>query len=147
MSINAPDVRTTSPSQQRSTGRAYFWAGIGACLLGLALVFVQMFGLKYLFVPWYSPILATLGAVLLLLAVVRRRSITRVIVLVLVAAFAGLQWYGLVSMVKLPDYVGPAQPGKQLPPFQAVFADGRPFTEEDLADGSRRVMTFFRGRW
>jgi hypothetical protein len=146
MSINVPDVPATSPSQQRSTGRAYFWAGIGACLLGVALVFVQ-FGLKYLVVPWYSPVLATLGAVFLLLAVVGRRSITRIVVLVLVAAFAGLQWYALVSLIKLPDYVGPAQPGKQLPPFQAMFADGRPFTEADLEDGSRRVMTFFRGRW
>ncbi|HEY7331058.1 MAG TPA: hypothetical protein VH592_25705 [Gemmataceae bacterium] len=147
MSINVPDVPATSPSQQRSTGRAYFWAGIGACLLGVALVFVQMFGLKYLIVPWYSPILATLGAVLLLLSVVGRCSITRIVVLVLVAAFAGLQWYALGPMAKLPNYVGPAQPGKQLPSFQVVLADGRSFTEADLADGSRRVMTFFRGRW
>jgi hypothetical protein len=65
----------------------------------------------------------------------------------LVTAFAGLQWYFLVSMMKLPEYNGPAQPGKRLPPFQAEFANGRSFTEADLADGSRRVMTFFRGRW
>jgi hypothetical protein len=146
MSINAPDLPTTSPSKPRSQGRAYFWAGIITCLLGLALVFVQ-FGLKYLFVPWYSPILVTLGAVLLFLSVVSHRSITRIVALVLVTALAGFEWYVLTSMMKLPDYVGPAQPGKQLPHFRAMLADGRPFTEADLSDGSRRVMTFFRGRW
>lgn len=146
MSINAPDLPTTSVSNERRRGRAYFWAGIVACLLGLALVAVQ-FGLKYLFTPWYSPLLATLGAVFLLFSVFRRRSITRVVALILVAALAGYQWYVLASMMKLPDYAGPAQPGKQLPPFRATFADGRPFTEADLAEGQRRVMTFFRGRW
>jgi hypothetical protein len=146
MSVNAPNIPATAPANERSQGRAYFWAGIGACLLGLALVFVQ-FGLKHLFVPWYSPVLATIGAVLLLLSVARRRSIPRVVVLVLVTAFAGIQWYFLASMMKLPDYAGPAQVGKQLPPFRATFADGRPFTDTDLRDGSRRVLVFFRGRW
>lgn len=146
MSINAPNLPTTLPANQRSRGLVYFWAGIGACLLGLILVFVQ-FGLKYLFVPWYSPVLATLGAVLLFFSVTGRRSLPRLVALVLVAAFAGLQWYFLTSMVKLPDYAGPAQPGKQLPSFRASFADGSSFTQADLSDGSRRVMTFFRGRW
>jgi len=146
MSTNAPILPATSSAKERSQGRAYFWAGIGACLLGLALVAVQ-FGLKYLFVPWYSPVLCTLGTVLLFLSVVWRHSLLRVVALVLVAALAGFQWYFLASMMKLPDYTGPAQPGKKLPHFQAVFANGRPFTEADLSDGSRRVMTFFRGRW
>jgi hypothetical protein len=146
MSIDAPNLSAASPLKQRSRGRAYFWAGIVVCLLGLVLASVQ-FGLKYLFVPWYSPMLATLGALLLLLSVVRRRSIIRVVVLILVTAFAGMQWYFLASMMKLPVYAGPAQPGKQLPLFRATLTDGRPFTEADFADGSRRVMTFFRGRW
>lgn len=146
MSTSAPNVSTTSPSIDRSRGRMIFWAGMGACLLGLVLAVIQ-FGLKLLFVPWYSPILATLGAVLLLLSVSWRRSVVRVAALVLVAVFAGLQWYFLVSMMKLPEYTGPAQPGKRLPVFQAEFANGRSFTDADLADGSRRVMTFFRGRW
>ena len=62
MSTSAPNVSTTAPSIDRSRGRMIFWAGIGACLLGLVLVVVQL-GLKLVFVPWYSPILATLGAV------------------------------------------------------------------------------------
>jgi hypothetical protein len=62
MSTSAPNVSTTAPSIDRSRGRVIFWTGIGACLLGLVLVVVQL-GLKLVFVPWYSPILATLGAV------------------------------------------------------------------------------------
>jgi hypothetical protein len=146
MSVNVPNVPAAPSANPRARGRGYFWAGIGACLLGLALVFVQ-FGLKHLFVPWYSPALATLGALLLVAAIAQRWSIPRVIALLLVAALAGLQWYVLGAMIKLPDYAGPAQAGKQLPPFQATFADGRPFTDADLQNGARHALVFFRGRW
>ena len=146
MSINAPNIPTTSPATDRCRGRAYFWAGIAACLLGVALVYVQ-FRLKHLFVPWYSPVLATVGAVLLLLSVARRWSILRVIALVLVAVLAGFEWYVVASFLKLPDYEGPVRAGQKLPSFSATLASGRTFTEADLQDGSRRVMVFFRGRW
>jgi arginine exporter protein ArgO len=139
-------IATSPAATERSLGRPYFWAGVGVCLLGLAVAVAQV-SLKYLFVPWYSPVLATLGAFLLLGALARRRSIPRVIALVLVAACAGLQWYLLVALMKLPSYEGPAQAGKQLPAFSATLADGRAFTEADFQDGSRRVMVFFRGRW
>jgi hypothetical protein len=139
-------VTTAPQANHPSRGRAYFWAGIFAWLLGLGLAAAQ-FGLKHLAVPWYSPVLATLGVALLVVAVAHRRSIPRVIGLVLVAAFAGLEWYFLVSLMKLPAYEGPAQAGKPFPAFTATLADGRPFTDADLRDGSRRVMAFFRGRW
>jgi hypothetical protein len=137
---------TTPPATERSQGRAHFWVGIAACVLGLALAVVQ-FGLKHLFVPWYAPVLATLGAVLLLVAVARRPGVVRIVVLLVITALAGLEWFFLVSLMKLPAYEGPAQVGKQLPAFTATLADGRPFTEANLRDRSRRVMTFFRGRW
>jgi hypothetical protein len=95
--VSAPPHAT-----RRSTGRAYFWAGVAACLLGPALAVAQ-FSLKQLFVPWYVPALATLGAFLLLVAVARRRSVPRVLALVLVAALAGLEWYFLVSL-RFPYY-------------------------------------------
>jgi hypothetical protein len=95
----------------------------------------------------YSPALATLGAILLLVAAVRRPGTARVLVLVLVVAFAGLQWFILAVRTKLPAYEGPAQAGKRLPAFRATLADGRPFTEAGLNDGTRRVLLFFRGRW
>jgi hypothetical protein len=136
----------TAPAGNRSRGRAYFWAGIGACLLGLGLTAAQ-FSLKRLGVPWYAPILATLGAALLIVALARRRTVPRVIALVLVTALAGYEWYFLVSLMKLPGYEGPAQAGRQFPAFRSALADGRPFTDADLRDGTRRVLVFFRGRW
>ena len=139
-------ISTTPRAAERSVGRGYFWAGVGACLLGLALAVLQ-FSLKQLFVPWYTPALATLGAFLLLVAVTRRLSVLRIVTLLLVTALAAFQWFFLVSLVKLPAYEGPAQAGRPLPAFRSVLADGRSFTEEDLRDGSRRVLVFFRGRW
>ena len=132
---------TTAPP-----GRALFWAGIGVCLLGVALMAAQ-FGMKVLVVPWYAPALATLGALLLLMAIARRLSIVRVLALLLVAALAGFQWYFIVTLMKLPTYEGSAQAGTPFPAFASSLADGRPFTEADTRDGSRRVMVFFRGRW
>jgi hypothetical protein len=139
-------VATSEATTNRSTGRGYLWGGLALCLLGLVLTIAQ-FSLKYLFVPWYSPALATIGAFLMLRALAGRRSIPRMIALVLVAAFAGLQWYVFGSLMKLPSYEGPARAGKSLPAFTAMFADGRPFTDADLRDGSKRVLVFFRGRW
>jgi len=139
-------VATAPAATERSRGRPYVWAGVGACVLGVVLAVVQ-FSLKFLFVPWYSPVLATLGAFLILGALASRRSIPRVIALVLVAAFAGFQWYVFVALMKLPAYAGPAQAGRQLPAFSASLADGRSFTDAHFRDGSKRVMTFFRGRW
>jgi hypothetical protein len=139
-------LTTTPETDQRSPGRGYFWAGIAACLLGPAIVAAQI-GLKFLGVPWYSPILATVGAFLLVLSTARRRSIPRVAALVLVAALAGLQWYFVGVLLKLPGYDGPARAGQPMPAFHSTLADGRSFTDDDLRDGSRHVMVFFRGRW
>jgi hypothetical protein len=146
MSVKVSNMPESSAMPQRSRGRGYFWAGLGVCALGLALVFVQI-SLHQLFVPWYSPVLATIGAFLLFLSVARRRTIPRIAGLVLVALFAGFQWYAIGILSKLPDYEGPAKVGKQLPAFQATLADGRSFTEANFHDGSRRLLVFFRGRW
>ncbi len=137
----------TPPSvDTRGQGRGYFWAGLAAFLLGPALM-VAFLKLNLLIVPWYSPVLATLGAILLCVAVARRRSIPRWTALVLVTALAGLQWYFMLVMMKLPEYTGPARAGERIPAFSTTFAYGRTFTDEDLRDGSRHVLVFFRGRW
>lgn len=139
-------LATTPSVDTRARGRGYFWAGIAACLLGPALMVAQL-KLQYFNAPWYSPILATLGAFLLLVAVIHRRTIPRLLALVLIAVFAGLQWYMFLVLMKLPEYAGPARAGKPIPDFRTTLADGRSFTEEDLRDGSRHAMVFFRGRW
>jgi len=140
------NVSTTAPATPRSRGRGLLWVGIAIGLLGIPLYVVQ-FRLGMFTVPWYQPALATLGALLLLGAVARRRNITRLIALVLVAAFAGLDWYFVVSVSKLPSYEGPARVGQKMPAFRTAKADGRPFTEKDLQDGKFNVLVFNRGRW
>jgi hypothetical protein len=146
MSETALATTATPSPTSRSHGRGYFWLGIGVCLLGVALFFVQL-ALKQLFTPWYAAVLATLGAILMVVSVARRFSIARVVGLVLVAALAGFEWFFLVSLTRLPEYHGPARAGSQFPAFSATFADGRQFTDADLRDRSRRAMVFFRGRW
>lgn len=146
MSVNTQNAPATAPAASRSRGRALLWAGVAACLLGLALAVAQ-FGLKIVGVPWYTPALATLGAVLLAVSLVRRRTTPRAVALVLVAALAGFEWYALGSLLRLPAYDGPARPGRPFPASRAAYADGRPFTDADLRDGSRRAVVFFRGRW
>src|SRR5688572_8489839 len=73
MSVHASHVAPSSAATGHARGRALYWAGLLACLVGLVAVVAQ-FGLKILGVPWYSPILATLGAVLILLAVIQGRT-------------------------------------------------------------------------
>ena len=137
---------TNRPAPERASGRGYFWLGVVACLLGPVLFGVQL-GMKHTFVPWYSPALATLGALLLLASLALRPSLFRAVALVLFAAFAGVQWFFVGSSIKLPAYEGPAQAGRPFPAFRTTLADGQPFTEADLRDGSRHAMVFFRGRW
>ena len=139
-------LSATALANERPRGRAYFWAGLGLCLLGLALVMAQ-YHLKLLIVPWYAPALTTLGALLLLGSVARRQSVIRVLALGLVAALAAFEWYFLVSLTRLPAYEGPARAGQKIPAFRTTLADGRPFTEQDLQDGTPSVLVFFRGRW
>src|SRR5438093_9090561 len=90
-----------SPVQERSAGRGYLWLGIGLSLLGVALVIAQ-FALHQMIVPWYMPALTTLGVLLLLGSLAQRRSITRIVILVLIVGLAGFQWYFLIHIAKLP---------------------------------------------
>ena len=138
-------LATTPAAVSRSRGRGYFWAGLAVCVLGIAAVVVQ-FAVGIPKTPWYSPVLATIGALLLLLALARRFTIPRVLGLLLVAGFAGLQWYFFGVMMKLPDYKGP-EAGRPVPAFTATLADGRTLQDSDLRDGKRSILVFFRGRW
>jgi hypothetical protein len=97
--------------------------------------------------PWYLPILATLGVVLMLLSVVQRGGILRIIFLVPFAVLCAFEWYMLTVMSVTPAYTGPAQPDKKIPAFATTRADGRTFTNNDLEDGKPSVLVFNRGRW
>jgi hypothetical protein len=129
-----------------STGRGLLWSGIGLAILAIVLGIIQ-YVLQILVVPWQVPIVTTLGALLLLVSVTRRFTLTRVIAVVLITALAGLEWVFMASLSKLPEYTGPVRAGLKIPAFQTALADGRPFTDQNLQDGTPSVLIFFRGRW
>lgn len=137
----------TQATVERRASRGFLWGGLACVVVALALVFVQFVVLRWLTAPWHMPVLLTLGALFLGVAVAQRRSVIRVVLLVLVVALAAFQWFFMASMSRLPSYDGPAQAGQPMPAFQSTFADGRVFTEKDLQDGKRSIMVFFRGRW
>jgi hypothetical protein len=141
-----PFALATSPVASRARGRPLFWLGIFVSLLALALPVVQ-YSQKILWIPWYLPVLGTLGALLLLGAAVSRPSVVRVIFFGLLAALAAFEWYFLLFASLVPAYEGPARAGQPFPAFQTTLADGRSFTEKDLQTGIPTVMAFFRGRW
>jgi hypothetical protein len=138
---------TSPPATERSRGRGLLWAGLGIAVLAVALFFAQFMLLKRAFTPWYLPALTTVAALAVLVSVGRRGTVVRILMLLLIAGLAGLEWYFVAAIAKLPSYSGPAQAGKAFPAFETTLADGRSFTHKDLQDGTPSVMTFFRGRW
>jgi len=135
-------MSTLSPSR----GRPFLWLGLVLCLVGFPLAMVLV-NLNVLIIPWYVPALSTLGALLILVSFVKRRTVVRGVLLVLTIAFAALEWHFIAVDLKLPDYAGPAKVGSPLPSFQTALADGSTFTDKDFATGQTTVLTFFRGRW
>lgn len=129
-----------------SGGQLLFWTGIGLFVLGVASAFVQ-YALKQLIVPWYAPILATVGVGLLLISCRQRPTIARFVGLGLVAVACAFEWYVLLVFTRMPQYTGPAQADHQVPAFTALRADGSPFTDADLKHGPPTALVFFRGHW
>ena len=139
--------QTTSPPIARSRGRSWLWLGVGLFLLGVVLNFVQIFLMKILVVPWYMPILATVGALCALVSIRKRPTWTRGIALLILAGLTAGEWYFLLSMSRLPEYQGPVQVQKKIPEFETTLVDGQPFTEKDLQKGAPTILVFYRGHW
>jgi len=123
-----------------------FLFGLVLVVAGLVAYFILFFSMHRLWTPWYVPILSTIGALLMVTSVWRRRGIVRGVLAVLFLLFAGFTWMALVSM-RTPEYAGPATPGHTVPTFTAALANGTSFTNEDLEGGSPSVVLFFRGQW
>jgi hypothetical protein len=123
-----------------------FLAGVLLFVLGPAIYFGQVY-YRQLVTPWYVPVLATVGLACMATSVGQRRGIGRTVGLVLFALVCGFEWMFLLAIAKTPVYAGPAQPGHKAPEFTAAHADGRPFTRQNLEDGQRSALVFFRGRW
>jgi hypothetical protein len=102
---------------------------------------------RQLWTPWYLPLLATVGVALMVASLRRRRGWVRTILLLPCVLICGMEWYLIGVASRTPAYTGPAQPGQSVPAFRARLADGKPFTEADLKQGTPSVLVFFRGRW
>ena len=96
--------------------------------------------------PWYMPILASLGVVLVAVSLSERRTVWRVFALLVVVLLAGAEFAFLYAM-RLPPYTGPFAEGRPFPAFETRRSDGTPFTQRDLISDRSSVLVFFRGRW
>jgi len=120
--------------------------GVFLALGGQLLVMVLAFAAGILVSPWYAPILGTLGVALIILALVRARSVWRWTGVVIFTLLVSFQWYAVFSM-RTPAYTGPVKDGEPFPAFATTLADGSAFTEADLQGDQGTVMVFFRGHW
>src|SRR5205807_2396371 len=100
---------------------------------------------RHLTTPWYLPATAALAVVLLVAALWRKRTVWRVVALVLVVLLAAAEW-GFLLTTRLPPYTGPVAAGQPFPAFTTTRADGTPFTQHDLEGDRNHVLVFFRGR-
>ena len=135
-----------SKNASRHPGRSLLLVGVFLAVAGPVLMILLMFAAKILITPWYAPLLGTLGVALIVLAIVRSRSIWRWTAVVIFTALAGFGWWALFAM-RLPAYTGPVKDGQSFPAFATTLADGSAFTQDDLQGDQNTVMVFFRGHW
>jgi hypothetical protein len=129
----------------RFRGRLLLLLGLGLAVLGVVVYALQI-SLQRLMAPWYMPILASLGVVLVAMSLLERRTVWRVVALLAVVLLAGAECAFLYA-VRLPPYTGPIAVGRPFPAFETRRADGTPFTQRDLIGDRSTVLVFFRGRW
>ncbi len=136
----------TTALPHRNPGRMFLALGFGLAALGIACYIAQV-QVGHLKRPWYLPLSAMLGVVCLVVSLWKRRSVWRVLSLILLVLLAGAEW-GFLLGSRLPSYTGTqVAVGKSFPAFATVKADGVPFTQRDLEGDRDTVMVFFRGRW
>ncbi|MFI5457721.1 MAG: hypothetical protein ACHRXM_19950 [Isosphaerales bacterium] len=136
---------SSSPAPRRFGGRFFLLLGLGLAVLGVVAYVVQI-SLQRLTAPWYMPISASLGVVLVIFSLLDMRTVWRVLALLAVVLLAGAEWAFLLG-TRLPPYTGPIAVGRPFPAFETRRADGTPFTQRDLAGDQTNVLVFFRGRW
>src|SRR5215475_8818168 len=102
--------RTTS----RHPGRSLLLLGVFLAVAGPVLMILLTFAAKILITPWYAPLLGTLGVALIVLALMRSRSIWRCTTVVIFTLFVGFQWWAVLAM-RTPAYTGPVKDGQPFP--------------------------------
>ena len=133
-------------NRSRPPGRSWLFLGMFLAVGGVALNLVLMFAAKILITPWYVPLLGTLGVTLIVLALMRSRSVWRWTAVVFFTLFVALQWWAVLAM-GLPAYTGPVKDGQSFPAFTTTLADGSAFTQTDLQGDQNTIMVFYRGHW
>jgi hypothetical protein len=142
-------METPAPSTATSAGlRRWPLFSLGVLLFALGPVgYFVMFQMKYMATPWHAPILATLGLVFVAMSLARRPRGWRIAGIVPFVLLCGLEWFFVLVATKTPEYTGPAKPSEKLPAFETTLADGKLFSDKDLATGVPTTLVFFRGRW
>jgi hypothetical protein len=136
---------SSTAAPRRFPGRLLLALGLGLAVLGPIAYAVQI-SMQRLMAPWYVPCSATLGAILLIVSLWQKRTVWRILALLLVALLASAEWTFLLG-TRLPAYAGPVVEGQPFPAFTTARSDGSPFTRADLEGDHNEVLVFFRGRW
>src|SRR5262245_18335650 len=105
-----PWSRAMTPS---SRGRRFLLLGLGLSVLGVVAYVVEL-ALHRLTLPWYIPVSALLGAVLIGASLRERRGVWRTLALGGVLLLAGIETLALYAL-RLPSYAGPIAVGRAFP--------------------------------
>jgi hypothetical protein len=138
-------IDSTNAPPARFDGRLFMLAGLGLAVLGVAAYAIQL-SLQRLMLPWYMPAAALLGVALVAASLWKRRTVWRVLALIVVVLLAGFEVMAL-NALRLPPYAGPIAVGRLFPAFEARRADGTSFIQNDLIGDQDHALVFFRGRW
>src|SRR5205809_5453207 len=107
-------MTTSAPTTpRRFPGRLFLALGLGLAALGV-LGYAAQIAAQRLKTPLYLPATATLAALLLVVALWRKRTAWRVAALVLVVLLAAAEWTFLLT-TRLPPYTGPVAAGQPSP--------------------------------
>ncbi len=126
-------------------GRRSLLLGVALAALGVFAYVLQTL-LGRLTVPWYMPVLALLGVILVVVSLLERRTLGRMLSLLAVLFLLGAE-LAMFYAVRLPPYTGPITVGRPFPAFETSRADGTRFGQRDLVGEQNNVLVFFRGRW
>ncbi len=138
-------VSAEGSDSQSVRGRVLLLVGAGLPVLGIIAYAVQI-SLGRLPVPWYVPVLASLGLILVGTSLWKRLTLWRVLAVIAVALVAAGEW-GLLFAFRLPRYTGPIVAEAAFPGFETSRTDGTKFSRSDLVGSRNNVLVFFRGRW
>jgi len=139
-------MSTATQAPRQPSRWPLFLVGILLYLSGPAILWIQI-RMDHLEIPWHIPILATAGVLLMALSAWQRGGVWRPLLLIPLVVLCGLVWFHMLMSRQEPPYTGPAHAGEKMVPFTTTLADGRVFSQDDLAKGQPTVLLFFRGRW